>query len=89
MAPPHRILNRVLSGAADRNIRFADLRRLLLALDFEERIHGDHHIFTRAQVVEIINLQPRDGGMAKPYQVRQVRDIIIRYKLAGEGDGSD
>ena len=75
---------RVLSGTADRNIRFADLRGLLLALGFDERVRGSHHIYTRTAVVEIINLQPRDGGMAKPYQVRQVRDLIVKYKLARE-----
>jgi hypothetical protein len=79
----NRLLARVLSGTADRNLRFEELRTLLLALDFEERIRGSHHIYTRSGIVEIINLQPADGGMAKPYQVRQVRQLIVRYKLAG------
>jgi hypothetical protein len=73
---------RILSGAADRNIRFADLRAVLVALGFEERIRGSHHIFTRDGVAEILNLQPRDGGLAKPYQVRQVRDVIVSHRLA-------
>lgn len=80
-----RVLTRILSGAADRNIRFDDLRRLLVALGFAQRVRGSHHIFTRQGVVEIINLQPREGGMAKPYQVRQVRDLIVKYRLAEEG----
>ena len=29
---------------------------------------------------EILNLQPK-GSMAKPYQVKQVRNIILRYNL--------
>jgi hypothetical protein len=78
-----RSLNRVLSGAADRNVRFDELSRLLLALGFEERVRGSHHIFARDGVEEILNLQPRAGGAAKPYQVRQVRDTILKYKLAG------
>jgi len=71
----------VLQGAADANIRFEDLRSLLGALGFAERIKGDHHIFSKPGVAEILNLQPR-GSMAKPYQVRQTRSVIIRYKLA-------
>ncbi len=83
-----RLLARVLSGAADRNIRFADLCALLLALGFEERIRGSHHIFTRDDVAEILNLQPRDGGLAKPYQVRQARNVIVKYKLADQVSGA-
>lgn len=77
-----RLLARILSGSADQNIRFADLRAVLFALGFVERTRGSHHIFSRTGVVEILNLQPRDGGLAKPYQVRQVRDVIVRYKQA-------
>lgn len=47
----------------------------MLRLGFSERIRGDHHIYARADVNEIIDLQPR-RGKAKPYQVRQVRDLI-------------
>ena len=75
------VLFRVLQGTADANIRFADLRSLLAALGFVERIKGSHHIFTRPDVVEILNLQPR-GSLAKPYQVTQVRKVILEYKLA-------
>lgn len=84
MAGLERVLARVLAGSQDQNIRFEDLRALLLALGVAERIRGSHHIFTREGVVEIIKLQPRDGGSAKPYQVRQVRNLIVRYGLAGE-----
>ena len=79
-----RLLARLLSSSADRNIRFDDLRGILRALGFDGRIRGDHHIFTRDGIVEIVNLQPREGRMAKSYQVRQVRDIIVAYKLGGE-----
>ncbi len=37
-------LDKVLSGLSDRNIRFDELRKLLLSLDFNERVKGDHHI---------------------------------------------
>src|SRR5579872_2980770 len=66
-----RVLQQILSGAADANVRFEDLRSLLSGLGFEERIRGDHHIFSKAGVAEILNLQPR-GSQAKPYQVKQV-----------------
>lgn len=56
------------------------LRQLLLHLGFDERVRGDHHIFSKEGVNEILNLQPR-GSKAKPYQVKQVRNIIVRYKL--------
>jgi hypothetical protein len=80
----NRTLTRVLSGTADVNIRFDELRSLLAALGLQERIRGGHHIFTREHVAEILNLQPREGGKAKPYQVRQVRTIVVRYRLAEE-----
>ena len=77
------ILDRVLRGTADANIRFDDLRHLLISLKFSERIKGDHHIFTLPGVEEILNIQPR-GALAKPYQVKQVRKIIVLYKLVEE-----
>jgi len=54
-------------------------------LGFQERIRGSHHIFTRDGVEEILNLQPR-SSMAKPYQVRQVRNVIVRYKLGKDSN---
>ena len=75
------VLLRVLQGNADANIRFDDLRSLLRDLGFSERVNGSHHIFTKPDVLEILNLQPR-GSFAKPYQARQVRVVIVRYKLA-------
>jgi len=79
------ILEKILTGLSDRNIRFSELRNLILSLGFDERIKGDHHIFTKAGVAEIINLQPLRDGMAKAYQVKQVRSIILKYKLHEEG----
>ena len=78
------ILEKVLTGLSDKNIRFSELRNLVLSLGFDERIKGDHHIFTKAGVAEILNLQPLKDGMAKAYQVKQVRSIILKYKLRKE-----
>jgi len=80
MSRRRKLLQRILSGTADANISFRELRALLKALGFEEHIRGDHYIFARDEVVEIINLQPRQSK-AKPYQVKQAREIILRYQL--------
>ena len=85
MANVTKTLDRVLRGTSDANIRFADLCAVLHRLGFEERIRGDHHIFTKDGVVEILNLQPK-GSQAKPYQVKQVRSAIVKYKLAGKNN---
>ena len=77
-------LVRVLRDSSDAGIRFDDLCALLRRLGFAERIRGSHHIFNRDGVDEILNLQPR-GSMAKPYQVKQVRRVLVQYKLAEEG----
>jgi hypothetical protein len=81
-------LNRVLRGASDANIGFEELCSLLRHLGFDERVRGSHHIFTREGVAEILNLQPR-SGKAKPYQVKQVRGVIVNYGLAGEPEEED
>ncbi len=59
--------------------------KILKNLGFSERIKGSHHIYFKEGIVEIINIQP-NGTKAKPYQVKQVRNIIIDYKLGGFGD---
>jgi len=78
------VLEKVLGGLSDRNVRFSELRNLILSLSFDERVKGDHHIFGKDGVAEIINLQPLKNGRAKAYQVKQVRSIILRYKLPKE-----
>lgn len=79
-------LKQLLGAKADQNIRFSKLRLLLLGLGFRERIRGSHHIYARGGVMEILNLQPH-GALAKPYQVKQVRSVLLRYKLTiGAGE---
>lgn len=78
-----KVLEKVLCGTADNNIGFTDMCNLLMRLGFSERTKGDHHIFTREGVEEILNIQPR-GHEAKPYQVKQVRRVILKYRLGGE-----
>ena len=85
MTPYRKVLEKVLSGRSDANIRFDDLRNLLACLGFEERSRGSHYVFVKAGVEDMINLQ-REGQMAKPYQVRQVRAIVTKYGLNEEGE---
>jgi hypothetical protein len=83
MSRHEKLLLQILRGTSDANISFEGLRALLRVLGFDERIRGSHHIFTREGVEEILNLQPR-GSLAKAYQARQVRQVIVKYKLAEE-----
>ena len=79
-----KLRQKLLSGSSDTNVEFSVLCQLLVRLGFDERIKGSHHIFTRDGVMEILNLQPK-GSKAKPYQVKQVRGILVKYQL-GEAD---
>lgn len=78
-------LDKILRGTSDSAIDFSTMCNVLKRLEFDERIRGAHHIFSRHDVAEIINLQPR-GTKAKPYQVKQVRAIILKYRLGGTPD---
>lgn len=75
-----KLREQILGGSADSNIPFAALRQLLKRLNFAERVRGDHYIYTRADIVEIVNIQPI-GSKAKAYQVKQIRNIMVKYRL--------
>ena len=67
----------VISGQSDSNIRFDDLKNLIYALGFlfkgQKCSHsGYYHPGVHAR----ISIQPTKDGKAKPYQVKQLRDII-------------
>jgi virulence-associated protein VapD len=70
----------LLSAQSDTSFAFTDLLKILMRLGFEMRIKGSHHIVYRQGVPEILNLQP-NGALAKPYQVKQVRDLLVKYRL--------
>ncbi|MEO5332437.1 MAG: hypothetical protein H7839_10470 [Magnetococcus sp. YQC-5] len=80
MGKHDKTLWRILSGRAEANLSFEDLRGLVLSMKFEERIRGDRYIFSHDSVLEILNLQPQQGD-AKPYRIKQVRNMILKYKL--------
>lgn len=93
MPKPAKTLDRILSGAADASLRFDDLRQLLLRLGFQERVRGDHHIFTKEGVEEILNLQPRffgegvsgEAGAERGFELSVRRSTVmsddVRYEI--------
>jgi hypothetical protein len=80
MGSAEKLYKNILMRKSDANIPFEALRALLNRLGFYERIRGDHHIFTMEGVEEILNLQPK-AGKGKPYQIKQVRNLILKYRL--------
>lgn len=80
MATLEKLMYSIMSGTQDSNIKFADLQKILNVLGFQCRIKGDHFIYWKDGVDEIINIQP-DGNKAKAYQVKQVRNMILKYGL--------
>lgn len=85
MGKYQKLLLKILSGNSDPNVEFEQLRRLLILFGFSERIKGSHHIFHKENMEEIINIQ-ENQGKAKPYQVKQVRNLILKYQLKLEED---
>jgi len=75
-----KLILKILKGTSDSNIKFDELINLLEYLGFEKRIRGSHHIFRKEEIQKRINLQ-KDSNMAKPYQVKQVRKVIVEYQL--------
>jgi len=80
MSKQEKFIVTLLSGGSDENLNFDDLTKLLVSLDFQYRVKGSHHIFFKQGVEEILNLQAK-GKLAKGYQVKQVRDVLVRYQL--------
>ena len=68
MGKLEKLYEHILMRRSDANVPFETLRTLLRRLGFDERIKGDHHIFTK-------------DGKGKPYQVKQVRDVILKYQI--------
>ena len=83
MGKQDKVIDAILRGKSDANIAFEDIRGLLLHLGFDERIRGSHHLYRKEGIDEKINIQ-RAGNKAMPYQVRQIREIILKYHLPSE-----
>jgi hypothetical protein len=80
MGKHQKLYEHILMRRSDAGVPFDGLCSLLERLGFQRRIRGDHHIFTKPGVEEILNLQPK-ADKAKPYQVKQVRQVILQYQL--------
>ena len=87
MSKLEKLIVKLLRGTSDGNFSFDELRTLILNLGFNERISSSHHIYTKEGIEEIINIQPKQSK-AKPYQVKQVRNLVIKYKLDIDDDDS-
>ncbi|MFM7373198.1 MAG: type II toxin-antitoxin system HicA family toxin [Sphaerospermopsis kisseleviana] len=87
MSQQDTLLAKILSGASDTNISFEQLCQLLIKLGFDERIRGSHHSVTKEEGEEILNLQPKQGK-AKTYQIKQVREVLLKYQLGGQDDST-
>ncbi len=83
MSKHEKLIQQILSGMSDANISFSALCQLLFNIGFKERIKGDHHIFTKDGVDEILNLQPLKDKV-KRYQVKRVRSVFLKYKIGGK-----
>jgi predicted RNA binding protein YcfA (HicA-like mRNA interferase family) len=82
MSKFEKLIFSLLSGNSDNNFSINDLHNILLNLDFFVREgKGSHTIYKKDGVPELINLQSTKDGKAKPYQVKQVRNIIVKFKL--------
>ncbi len=79
-----KILQKILTGS--KNIRFSDMMILVEGFGFTlSRTDGSHHIFTRPDIPELVNLQDVKG-QAKPYQIRQFLKLIEKHDLRLEGN---
>jgi predicted RNA binding protein YcfA (HicA-like mRNA interferase family) len=81
MSRAEKLTLKLLTGRSDRNFSFDDLCYILERAGFQLRAgSGSHRIYSKEGVVEIINVQPRNR-QAKSYQVKQVREILVKYKI--------
>ena len=88
MSKYKKILLKILSGQSDKNIAFNDIFSLLSHLGFEYRTKGSHVIFRKESLNMKINIQ-KEGANTKPYQVKQIRNLILTNKLGKEIIGED
>ena len=80
MSKASKTLADILTGRSDANIAFADICHLLERAGFTRKPgKGSHTLFHKEGVEEIINLQPI-GNKAKAYQVKQVRNLLLKYQ---------
>lgn len=60
--------------------------KLIEAFGFElSRVNGSHHIFSRTDIPELVNIQ-NVKGKAKPYQIQQFLILVEKYNLSFEDE---
>ncbi len=85
MAKWSRVFDKLIAGSLD--IRFDDFVLLLERFGFVlARTRGSHRIFAHPDVAELLSVQPRKDGKAKPYQLRQFLKLIEEYSLRPRDD---
>lgn len=62
------------------NVLFADLVMLCRRYFGEPRIRGSHHIFKTPWIGDPRINRQKDGKMAKPYQVKEVKKAIEKLE---------
>jgi len=78
MSTREKLLAKLLAGKADNNFAFGVLVAVLVHSGYRhERTTGSHMIF-RHTTLPMVNVQKRNDGKAKGYQVRQIRDILSK-----------
>jgi len=78
-----KILKKILDGS--KNIKFSDMVNLIEGFGFQlSRTDGSHHIFSRPDIPELVNIQSVKGQV-KPYQIRQFLKLVEKYDLSLEG----
>jgi len=83
MSKQEKLLRKLLNGQF-KNVKFSELKQLLLAFGFTlERVNGSHHIFVHKDISEIVNIQ-NVKGEAKPYQIKQIMQLIEKHDLKME-----
>ena len=76
-----KIYKAIIEGKSDNNIKYTDFQNIIIGIGFKFMRHnGSHEIYRHNEIGERLNIQ-RDGSKAKAYQVRQLRNIILKYKL--------
>jgi predicted RNA binding protein YcfA (HicA-like mRNA interferase family) len=72
---------RLLAGQGYHNFAFSDLQLLLKSLGFRlDRQEGSHQAWRHSIIPQAVNIQSVHG-QCKPYQLRQIRDIIKEHNL--------
>jgi len=79
MSRKQKLLRQILNNP--RNVSFKDMVNLVEAFGFTlSRVNGSHHIYSRSDVSQLVNLQ-NVKGKAKAYQVRQFLELVETHNL--------